>query len=223
MAARIPCQGIFNERSVVSGQQDSHQHWQDVYTGKSPDEVSWFQARPQLSLRLINASGAGRDAPIIDVGGGASVLVACLLDKGYQNLTVLDLSEAALAGCQERLGTRSEQVQWVAADVLTFRAARRFALWHDRALFHFFTEPAQRQAYRESLDSNLASGGELIVATFASDGPSRCSGLDVVQYNADRLTAELGPGYVLLQSVDESHHTPAGTIQNFTYFRLRKT
>lgn len=197
-------------------------HWEAAYANREADQLSWFQREPGVSLQLIDACALEPGAPIIDVGGGASVLVDRLLDRGCRDLTVLDLSGAALARSRVRLGDRSSLVHWLEADLLEFRPARRYALWHDRALFHFLVEPGQRRRYLQALDRALQPGGWVIIATFSPTGPRRCSGLDIVQYDASGLLAELGDGFELVQQVDEAHHTPAGAVQNFSYFRLRR-
>ncbi len=197
-------------------------HWRAVYQTRDADEVSWYQRRPQMSLRLIRSTGAGPGDPIIDVGGGASVLVDCLLAEGYGDLTVLDIAGEALSESRRRLGDLADRVTWLEADVLEYRPERVFAVWHDRALFHFMTGSAERQAYVQTLEQALGPGGQAILATFAIDGPRKCSGLEIERYDAARLMAELGSGFDLLQTVDETHRTPAGAEQKFTYFRLRR-
>ncbi len=196
--------------------------WEQVYQTKASDDVSWFQSQPALSLKLILASGAGWDAGIIDVGGGASVLVDYLLDAGYRKLAVLDISAAALAVARQRLGQRADAVEWLEADVTTFQPARRFGLWHDRAVFHFLTDQADRQRYVETLKRTLTPGGQAIIASFAVDGPLKCSGLEVARYDAATLSAELGPEFQLLEQVNETHTTPWQTEQKFSYFRFKQ-
>lgn len=197
-------------------------HWENVYHTRSPLEVSWYQREPQLSLQLIDASGVAADAGIIDVGGGASVLVDRLLDHGYSRLGVLDISGAALAHARERLGGRAGEVDWFEADVTSFRAERSFGLWHDRAVFHFLTDAGDRAAYVKTLEATLAPHGHVIIATFAPGGPAMCSGLDIVQYDADKLCGELGAGFELVEQRSEMHHTPADKDQAFNFFRLRR-
>ncbi|CAN5924723.1 class I SAM-dependent methyltransferase [soil metagenome] len=196
------------------------QHWNDVYAQKREDEVSWFQPEAALSLDLIARCALPRDARIIDVGGGASRLVDGLLDRGFEDVTVLDLSSAALARARERLGERGQQVQWVAADVTSFEPPDRYALWHDRAVFHFLTSPADRSAYVHVLERALADGGHAIVGTFAPDGPERCSGLPVVRYDGPALAAALGPSLTLIEALRHEHVTPAGRVQPFTFARF---
>ena len=196
------------------------QHWDDVYTQKAEDEVSWFQPEAAMSLDLIARCALPPDAKIIDVGGGASRLVDGLLDRGFVDVTVVDLSAAALAKARARLGERAQPVSWVAADVTTFEPPARYALWHDRAVFHFLTAPADRAAYVRVLERALADGGHAIVGTFAPDGPERCSGLPVVRYDAAALAAALGPSLTLIESARHEHVTPSGKVQAFTFARF---
>jgi ubiquinone/menaquinone biosynthesis C-methylase UbiE len=199
------------------------QHWEEVYSNKSPLEVSWYQTEPRTSLELIARSGIGRDEPLIDVGGGASLLVDCLQATNHTRITVLDISGRALAHARQRLGAGAAAVEWVEADVTQFTPAHRFALWHDRAVFHFLTEAADRQHYVETLKRALRVGGQVIIAAFAIGGPTRCSNLDIVQYDADKLLRELGPDFRLEEQCAEVHRTPAGKEQQFAFFRLRRT
>lgn len=201
----------------------SKAHWERVYSSKATDAVSWFQVHAETSLRLIKETGLPRDGAIIDVGGGASTLVDDLLALGYSNLTVLDLSAAALRAAKERLGSDADKITWLEADItkveLPFQA---YDLWHDRAVFHFLTDDRDRDAYVRATLRAVKPGGHVIVATFAEDGPSQCSGLPVMRYSADDLHAEFGAPFALVQHEKESHHTPFGTIQEFTYCYCRK-
>jgi len=201
---------------------DRHAHWQSVYETKRETEVSWFQAQPAVSLKLILASGLDASARIIDVGGGASRLVDRLLDLGYAHITVLDVAEAALAKARARLGPRADQVEWVAADVTRWAASRPFDLWHDRAVFHFLTEAPDRHAYLAAMASGVRSGGQAIIGTFALDGPEKCSGLPVRRYDANGLVAELAPHFRLIETLTEDHHTPGGKVQKFQFCRLAR-
>jgi 2-polyprenyl-3-methyl-5-hydroxy-6-metoxy-1,4-benzoquinol methylase len=201
----------------------SKEHWEQVYSTKAPDAVSWFQVHAELSLRLIHETGAGPDAAIIDVGGGASTLVDDLLAEGYQNVTVLDLSGAALAAAQTRLGEQAAAVQWIEADITQVELpAQSYDVWHDRAVFHFLTEPEARAAYVRAVLRAVKPGGHVIVATFAADGPTQCSGLPVARYDADALHAEFGEPFALLKQEKEAHQTPFGTVQQFVYCYCRK-
>lgn len=197
-------------------------HWEQVYRSRTPQGVSWFQPEAAVSLRLIRAATDGR-AAVIDVGGGASTLVDGLLDAGYRELTVLDLSGAALAAAQQRLGARAAGVHWLEADIL--RAAlpcRAYDLWHDRAVFHFLTDAAERAAYVDQVLHAVKPGGHVIVASFAEDGPEKCSGLPVMRYAPDALHAEFGAPFELLHHEREAHETPGGAVQQFVYCFCRK-
>jgi len=199
------------------------EHWNQVYQTKGPLNVSWYQARPETSLQLIAATGIGLEDELIDVGGGASTLVDCLLTAGFQRVSVLDVSAAALVHARQRLGTRADLADWFEADVTTFVPPRPLALWHDRAVFHFLTDPADRRRYVETLSRALISNGHAIIATFSTKGPSKCSGLEVMQYDAHSISAELGRRFELVEQVSENHHTPLETEQQFSYFLFRKT
>lgn len=196
-------------------------HWEAAYQGNDPTDVSWYQVRPHTSLELIAATQAPCDGGIIDVGGGASTLVDCLLEDGYTNLAVLDVSGSALAHARERLGQRAAGVQWIEADVTAFRAPTRFAVWHDRAVFHFLTTAEDRQKYMAALWSALIPRGHVIIATFANDGPEKCSGLEVARYDEAKLAAELGPDFELCEARRETHRTPWDSEQRFIYCRFR--
>ncbi|MBU6411578.1 MAG: class I SAM-dependent methyltransferase [Verrucomicrobiota bacterium] len=200
---------------------DVQQHWNRVYQSKGPEDVSWYQRRPDLSLALIAASGVGREAGIIDVGGGASTLVDCLLAAGYAHPAVLDCSGAALNHSRRRLGARADAVEWFEADVTSFRPPHRFALWHDRATFHFLTSAEGRRGYVAALRRTLEPGGGAIISTFALDGPPQCSGLKVVRYGEKSIVAELGAGFRLEEVRRETHLTPWQTEQRFIYFRFQ--
>lgn len=196
------------------------QHWEDVYGTKSPLNVSWYQDEPRLSLDLIEHTGVGKGAAIIDVGGGASVLVDRLVAAGYAQVTVLDISGKALAWAQERLGRAASKVTWVETDITAFEPPLQFDLWHDRAVFHFLTDAGDRRRYVEALKRGLKPGGHLIMAAFAIGGPLKCSNLDIVQYDAQKLSAELGDAFKLVEEAGEVHITPANKEQKFAYFRL---
>ncbi|MBI3221638.1 MAG: class I SAM-dependent methyltransferase [Nitrosomonadales bacterium] len=202
---------------------DRKQHWEQIYTTKASDSVSWFQEHAEHSLRLIHHTGLGKDAAIIDVGGGASRLIDDLLTEGYTDLTVLDLSAAALAVARQRLGQHADAVHWMEGDVTHAGFSRhRFDLWHDRAVFHFLTDPAERHAYVEQVMHSVRPGGHVIVATFAEDGPEKCSGLPVMRYQPDSLHAEFGEAFLLVEHEKEAHLTPFGTVQQFVYCYCRK-
>jgi SAM-dependent methyltransferase len=199
-------------------------HWERVYTTKPANAVSWYQEHAEHSLRLIQGTGAGKDADVIDIGGGASTLVDDLLDAGYSRLTVLDLSAAALAAAQKRLGRLATRVQWLEADITTaVLPACAYDVWHDRAVFHFLTGAEQRTAYVRAVLRAVRPGGHVIVATFADDGPEQCSGLPVRRYSPGELHAEFGQPFELLKHQREEHHTPFGTVQQFVYCYCRKS
>ncbi len=197
-------------------------HWENVYSNKPVDTVSWFQEHADLSLDLIRSTGVGHDAAIIDVGGGASTLIDDLLTDGYRDLTVLDLSGAALDAARQRLGKLADIVNWIEADIVRASLPEmRYDVWHDRAVFHFLTEPADRAAYVQTVLRSVKPGGHVIVATFGEDGPLQCSGLPVMRYSADQLHGQFGDAFKLLKHQTEEHRTPAGKIQQFVYCYCR--
>ncbi|CAM5285834.1 MULTISPECIES: class I SAM-dependent methyltransferase [Pseudomonadota] len=202
----------------------SREHWDHVYRTKEPTGVSWFQPHASHSLVLIRETGVPLDVPIIDVGGGASTLVDDLLDKGHTSLTVLDLSGAALAASQARLGERAQAVAWMVGDITKVELpALAYDLWHDRAVFHFLTAPQERQAYVRTMLHALRPGGFAIIATFADDGPQQCSGLPVTRYSPDELHAQFGDAFTMLRQERQAHHTPFGTVQQFVFCLFQKT
>ncbi|MCK9189122.1 class I SAM-dependent methyltransferase [Acidithiobacillus sp.] len=202
----------------------SKEHWERAYSTKAVDAVSWYQQHADHSLRLIEATGVSHTSSIIDVGGGASTLVDDLLAKSYQNITVLDLSAAALHSAKERLGARAGSVTWLESDITrTELPLHAYDVWHDRAVFHFLTAPEERHAYVQTVLRSVKPGGHVIVATFAEDGPLQCSGLPVMRYSATQLHAEFGEAFTLISHEREAHHTPFGTTQQFTYCSCRKS
>ncbi len=201
---------------------DRRAHWERVYTEKRPDQVSWYQAEARLSLDLISKFSASAKASVIDVGGGASRLVDGLLAGGYADIRVLDLSAAALAASHARLGAAGDGVHWSVDDVLTADfAPQSVDVWHDRAVFHFLTEAPEREAYVAQVRRAMRPDGIVLVATFAEDGPLKCSGLDVVRYSPDALHHEFGEEFVVIESQREAHRTPSGALQWFTYCLCR--
>lgn len=199
-------------------------HWEKVYTGVPADGVSWFQDHALRSLRLIRETGLPHAAAILDVGGGASTLVDDLLREGYSALTVLDLSEAALSVARSRLGRAAQGIKWVVADITNAELpSQSVDIWHDRAVFHFLTSDQDRRAYIETVLRVVKPDGHVIVATFAEDGPTRCSGLPVMRYSASELHATFGAPFELLAHEKESHATPAGALQQFVYCHCRRT
>ena len=197
-------------------------HWEDVYTRKGENEVSWFQENPALSLKLIEDLGGAIDTAIIDVGGGSSRLVDALVRKGFQAVTVLDLSEAALTATKVRLGNLAEQVRWIVADATTWHPTETYDIWHDRAAFHFLTDEQDRAAYIARMRQSLKTGGHAIIATFAPDGPERCSGLPVVRYSPESLARTFGGDFSLIGTRDHAHTTPWGAVQSFQFSIFRR-
>ena len=197
--------------------QDPRTHWQHVYETKAPTEVSWYQSEPTLSLEFIQATGVSKSEPIIDVGGGASLLVDCLSSLGYSDVSVLDVSAAALDLAKARMGAAADKIRWVSHDITQFQPDRAFALWHDRAFFHFLVDPDLRERYLQSLRASLRPGAHVILATFGPQGPLRCSGLETQRYSADELSILLGPTFQLVRRQIEVHSTPSGGSQQFQY------
>lgn len=197
-------------------------HWDGVYASKGADDLSWHQDDPSMSLELIREVAPDLDARIIDVGGGTSILVDRLLETGYTALTVLDISETALAQSKSRLGANGNHVRWEVADVTQAGHLGRFDVWHDRAVFHFLTSERDRQSYVGLAERSIPSGGHLIVATFAVDGPERCSGLPVCRYDATSLAQVFAHGFEPVRAVQETHLTPWGASQKFVYCVLRR-
>lgn len=201
----------------------SKDHWENVYSIKSSNTVSWFQEHAETSLALIYASKLAKSAAIIDIGGGASTLVDDLLNLGFQHLSVLDLSAVALATTKIRLGEKAKTINWIEADITQANLPpQAFDLWHDRAAFHFLTMDKQRHAYKKKLLHALKPKGRLIVSTFAEDGPMHCSGLPVRSYSAEQLFEEFSDDFDLLDLQKESHNTPFATTQNFVYCHLQR-
>lgn len=194
------------------------EHWEKVYQTKQPDAVSWFQEHATRSLELILSVGTPLNASIIDVGGGASTLVDDLLSHGFKNISVLDLSASALDVARKRLGIGGSRVTWIAGDICVVNLPdHRYDIWHDRAVFHFLTDPADRAAYVQQVMKSVKPGGHVIVATFAPDGPEQCSGLPVARYAPGQLHQEFGPSFELLEHMSEEHKTPWGSVQHFVY------
>jgi 2-polyprenyl-3-methyl-5-hydroxy-6-metoxy-1,4-benzoquinol methylase len=201
---------------------DRKAHWDNVYSTNGETGVSWYQSEPRLSLELIRAVAPVHGARIIDVGGGASVLVDRLVDLRFEKIAVLDISDTALSKAKARLGERARRVDWIAADITESQALGTFDLWHDRAVFHFLTDAADRKGYVALARQTVPAGGHLVIATFADDGPKQCSGLDVCRYNASSLATELGKGFSLDREARETHATPRGPAQRFFYGVFRR-
>jgi len=202
---------------------DTKHHWEQVYSRTAPDALSWFQMHAAQSMRLIEACGLPRDAALIDIGGGDSMLVDDLLAQGHGRINVLDLSAAALASARRRLGARAKPVTWIEGDITTVTLPfQAYDLWHDRAVFHFLTDPADRAAYVQQVMKAVKPGGHVIVATFALNGPEQCSGLPVARYAPEQLHGEFGPAFELLEHASEEHKTPWGSVQHFVYCHCLK-
>jgi len=200
---------------------DLREHWDGIYHKLGPGSLSWYEAEP-TTLDLVVAAAPGRDASILDVGGGAPLLVDRLLDRGYTHLAVADVSEAALDAARARLGARAEQVRWLAQDVRELEACFAVDVWHDRAVFHFLTAAVDRDRYRDRMLATLRPGGHVVLSTFALDGPPKCNGLDVVRYDVAQLAKMLGPELRLVDSRARAHTTPAGREQRFIQVLLRR-
>ena len=201
---------------------DRKRHWDGVYQRQQADQVSWYQAKPRLSLSLIAHAQVPKDAPIIDIGGGASLLIDHLLALGYRDLSELDISRTALDQVAARMTGLATGVMFIEADVTRFEPDRQYRLWHDRATFHFLISEKDRRSYVRVLGKALISGGDLVLATFAPDGPKKCSGLDIVQYDAEKQGAELGQEFELQEWQAQMHVTPAGGEQLFNFFRYKR-
>ena len=201
---------------------DVKPHWENIYTTKAPDAVSWYRPHLETSLELIQTVAPARSTPIIDVGGGESTLVDDLLARGYENLTVLDVSSAAIQFTKERLRQRAVSVQWIVGDItIADLPANAYDVWHDRAVFHFLTTPDLRSAYVQQVGRSVRSGGHVLVSTFGPEGPTKCSGLEVLRYDAESLHADFGAQFQMLESLKELDKTPFGTTQQFLYCLCR--
>jgi SAM-dependent methyltransferase len=203
-------------------QTESKEHWEKIYTTKQPNEVSWTQAIPQLSLDAIRAANLPSTAKIIDVGGGDSKLVDFLLEDGFTNLTVLDISAAALNRAKVRLGDKAGKVTWIESDILSFKPVETYDFWHDRAAFHFLTSKEEVDAYVRLVSQFVAPSGILNIGTFSVEGPLKCSGLPIKQYTAASLSETFAEAFELISSETHDHVTPFGTTQNFVFCSFRK-
>jgi trans-aconitate methyltransferase len=201
---------------------EPREHWDTVYRAKGEQDLSWFEAVPEISLRMLDAAGLSTDSCVLDVGGGESRLIDQLLTRGLSCLAVLDVSATALQRCRSRLGASASVPIWIEADVTGNWSLKQMDIWHDRAVFHFLTAPVDRDRYRERLLGTLKPGGTAIIATFAPDGPEKCSGLPVRRYSARTLAAELGERFALVESASHAHTTPWGSTQSFQYSRLER-
>ncbi|SFN39786.1 Methyltransferase domain-containing protein [Bizionia echini] len=199
---------------------DRKKHWESVYETKNPDQVSWTQETPKTSLEFIHSFGLNKNAKIIDVGGGDSKLVDHLLEEGFNSITVLDTSERAIAKAKNRLGKKANKVNWIVSDITEFKPDSSFDVWHDRATFHFLTTDQQIKNYIKTATKCVS--GYLIIGTFSSIGPKKCSGLDIKQYDEDELTMEFKNGFDKIQCVTEDHLTPFNTTQNFLFCSFKR-
>ncbi|WP_432744785.1 class I SAM-dependent methyltransferase [Methylobacter sp. G7] len=198
------------------------EHWEAIYKSKSPVEVSWYQQKPTISLELIAKCLLSTADSIIDVGGGSSTLCDNLLERGYNHLTVLDLSANALEHSKQRLGDKASLIEWQVEDVTKFSAPEYYDIWHDRAVFHFLTDESDRKKYKDVLNASVKVGGHIIIAAFSIGGPTKCSGLSIVQYDETKLKTELGKNFTLVQQRAEEHITPTGNAQVFGYYLFVK-
>ncbi len=206
--------------AAAGGTSSRADHWDDAYRNRGVTGVSWFQSEPELSLELIDLLGISPSTAVVDVGGGASSLVDRLVKRGFTDISVLDISAAALEAGHRRVG-ESPPVQWLHEDLLVWQPGRRFGLWHDRAVFHFLTDEVDRERYLAALASGLEPGGALVMATFAEDGPEFCSGLPVLRYSSEELVDVLGRGFRAVATRRELHTTPSGVVQPFTWLAAR--
>ncbi|MHB8500254.1 MAG: class I SAM-dependent methyltransferase [Candidatus Acidiferrales bacterium] len=201
---------------------DVKTHWENIYQTNAPDAVSWYRPHLETSLTLIERTAAGLRSAIIDVGGGESTLADDLLSRGYQNVTVLDISETAINVCKKRMEARADQIHWLVADVTQAELNKcAYDVWHDRAVFHFLTGMVQRVAYVRNVAQSVKRGGHVIISTFGPEGPTKCSGLDVMRYDSKSLHDQFGARFYLIQSSQELHETPFGTTQQFLYCYCR--
>lgn len=207
---------------VVNMENTKKQHWETVFTTKAENEVSWFQKQPQTSIQLIQACKVAKDAKIIDIGGGDSYLIDSLLDLGYTDLYLLDISVAAIERAKKRLGDKAKDVSFIVSDSLYFQSDEKFDVWHDRASFHFFTEANDIEQYKNNVIANTNQNAHLIIGTFSEEGPLKCSGLPITQYSLEKMEAVFGEDFELENCFTEDHETPFDTIQNFIFCHYKK-
>ena len=198
------------------------EHWENIYANKQMNEVSWFQQEPTISLALIQKNTQSKDDAIIDIGGGDGFLVDNLLELGYTNITVLDISANAINKAKERLGINADKVKWIVSDITEFIPAEQYKVWHDRAVFHFLTQEKDIECYKVLVNENISDNGRFILATFADDGPEKCSGLEVCKYSEKDMENSFSAAFKVIESFKYKHLTPFGTIQNFTFSVFRK-
>lgn len=197
-------------------------HWENVYQTKDLKDVSWFQPKPETSLGFLKQFNVPTTAKIIDIGGGDSFLVDCLLDLGYQDISVLDISASAIEKAKQRLGEKAKSVKWIVADAATFKPAEKYDFWHDRAAFHFLTDEHEITNYLETARQKINSTGVLVIGTFSEQGPTKCSGIEIKQYSETTMTARLKNFFKKIECITVDHKTPFGTIQNFVFCSFRK-
>lgn len=208
--------------AVAPGTAERARHWDEVYQRLDETRVSWFEPEPAFSVALLDELGVGPGLSVVDIGAGAARLVDALLARGFGDLTALDVSDEGMAQARRRLGRNAGRVRWVAADVRSWHPGRRFDVWHDRAVFHFLTEPADRDRYLAVLAGALSAGGRVVIGTFAGDGPPRCSGLPVARYSPAALASVLGDEFEVVRTCRQEHRTPAGVVQPFTWLAARR-
>ncbi|TGM69504.1 class I SAM-dependent methyltransferase [Leptospira levettii] len=201
---------------------DHKEHWEIIYTEKQPNQVSWTQETPSISIQMIQSTNLPTSSKIIDVGGGESNLVDHLLLLGYNHLSVLDISQNALNRCKLRLGESGKNIEWIVSDITLFQSEIKYDIWHDRAVFHFLTEPDTISKYKSNLINALNDNGQFIIGTFSDLGPKKCSGLEIKQYTEKTLTDTFSPEFSPIEFQREDHHTPFGTVQNFVFGRFQK-
>lgn len=203
-------------------QMDRKEHWETIYQTKEPHQVSWTQIVPKTSLQLIQASALPKDARIIDVGGGDSLLVDHLLDLGYENISVLDISNAAIERAKKRLGERQTKINWIVSDIINFNPKKNYDCWHDRAAFHFLTNENEVKKYVEMVNQSLKPGSSLIIGTFSDKGPEKCSGITIQQYSESSLEERFSDSFSKEECLRTEHKTPFETLQNFIFCRFKK-
>lgn len=198
-------------------------HWEDVYQKKDIEEVSWYQPKAETSMDYIGSFGLKKDAKIIDIGGGDSFLAENLLSEGYTNISVLDISEAALDRARSRMGAKADKIQWIVADASEFSPSEKYDLWHDRATFHFLTEAGEIAGYLKTLKNSVKKGGYVLMGTFSEKGPEKCSGIKIKQYSLHDLSELLENGFETMECKNVDHITPSGSVQNFSFCSFKKT
>lgn len=204
------------------GQFNRRQHWNKIYNEKEINEVSWYQPVPETSLEIVQSLGIAKPAHIIDIGGGDSLFADHLLDLGYTNITVLDISEKAIEKAKTRLGPRGREINWIVGDAVEFESTETYDLWHDRAAFHFLTREEEIHSYLDRAQEYIREGGYLVIGTFSEDGPEKCSGIRIKQYSEKTLTELLKGRFEKIECFTIDHHTPFGTVQNFLFCSYRK-